>query len=70
MRLITTTAILALAAGPTFAGGLGEPEIAQAPATPAPVYTPTGWAGGYVGAQLGYGWADAGGTDADGATLG
>lgn len=65
--LILTTAVLLGA--PAFAGGLGnvapEPDVV---AYDAPVQTTTDgdWAGGYVGAQLGYGDIKSGGAGLDG----
>ncbi len=58
MKLITTASALALVAAPAFAGGMAEPVMTVEPvAAPAPVMMSGDWSGGYVGAELGYGWA-------------
>lgn len=59
MKLLTTAAIIGLVAAPAFAGNVAEPVIAPEPVAVAPVFTGGLWDGGYVGAQLGWGWADA-----------
>jgi opacity protein-like surface antigen len=71
MNFRTTTAALALAvsplafAAPVFAGSLDVTAPEPAPVmieTAAPIGT---WAGGYAGAQLGWGWADTDTSDVD-----
>lgn len=47
---------LPLGATSAFAGSLEEPVVAVVPVAPAPYVSL--WSGGYVGAQVGYGWAD------------
>ena len=64
--LAITSAIAALAAGPVFAADAAGPAVGQAPTPVAVAPPPLGrWAGPYVGAQLGYGWADTDGGDGD-----
>ncbi len=72
MNKYTIATLTVLMGAPAFAGGLGDvaPEPVLAPVE-APIATrPDGdWAGGYVGAQLGFGDVDSngGGLDGDGA---
>lgn len=47
-----------LGATGAFAGNPVPTPVEVAPAAPAPVAFVSRWAGGYVGAQAGYGWAD------------
>jgi opacity protein-like surface antigen len=55
-----SVAALVTAASPALSGGLAAPEPAPAVIVPAPVVAPSyDWTGPYLGAQLGWGWADA-----------
>jgi outer membrane immunogenic protein len=64
--LYAAVASLALSAGASTAA-LAADVIAEQPAAPAPVVTPVfSWTGVYLGANLGYGWADAGAGDRSG----
>jgi outer membrane immunogenic protein len=69
MNKYTIATLTVLMGAPAFAGGLGDvaPEPVLAPVE-APIATrPDGdWAGGYVGAQLGYGDVDSNGSGLDG----
>ena len=64
--LYAAVASLALSAGASTAA-LAADVIAEQPAAPAPVVTPVfSWTGVYLGANLGYGWANAGPDDDNG----
>lgn len=54
----TTSAIALAGTGAAFAGSLDEPTVAVAPAPVVTSAPQSRWAGGYVGAQIGYGYAD------------
>ena len=58
-RVLPAAAVLAASLGavPAFAADLPAYEPAPAVAAPVPSFS---WTGGYVGAQAGYGWGDAG----------
>ena len=66
--VLTTTALIAVAAGSAAYAGSYEPAPAEpvVMAPPAPADTTGDWGGFYGGAALGYGFGDAGGTDFDG----
>lgn len=59
MKILATTAVLAVISAPAFAGSVSVPVQEPVVIAPAPVYQANDdWTGGYVGAQLGYGQLD------------
>ncbi len=59
MKILATTAVLAVIAAPAFAGSVSVPVQEPVVIAPAPIYQANDdWTGGYVGAQLGYGQLD------------
>lgn len=57
--LAGSVAALVAAVSPALAGGLAAPEPAPAVIVPAAIAPSYDWSGPYLGAQLGWGWADA-----------
>lgn len=68
-KILTTTALIGIAAGSAAYAGGYEPAPAEpvVMAPVAPVATSGDWGGFYGGAQLGYGFGEVGSTDFDGA---
>lgn len=64
MKKLAILSVFALGATPALAGSLDEPVVAPAPVMAAPLLSV--FTGGYVGAQLGYGWGEANGWDGEG----
>lgn len=67
MKMISiAAAMVAVSTITANAGSLTQPAADPVIAAPAPVKNAASWAGGYVGASLGYGWGDSKFTDIDG----